>query len=61
MKTIADVFDRTSFIIDPHTAVAKTVLDKYMKNRKNPILIAANTCITFIPIGILVRIKIKIY
>jgi threonine synthase len=39
--TISNVYNKTGFIIDPHTSVAKNIADRYSNTRSNPILIAA--------------------
>jgi threonine synthase len=41
IETIREVYKSTNYILDPHTAVAKRIADKYSKKRKNPILIAS--------------------
>lgn len=41
LKTISDVFQKTGFIIDPHTAVAKTIADRYSKKSSTPLLIVS--------------------
>ena len=43
LKTIKKIFDKTGYLLDPHTAVAVAVAEKYMKNKSDsvPMLISA--------------------
>jgi threonine synthase len=39
-ETIRSVYQKTGYLIDPHTAVAKRIAEKVLKEKQNPILIA---------------------
>lgn len=47
IKTIKEVYETNNYLIDPHTAVAKTCFDKYQNNNKKTLIVSTASPLKF--------------